>query len=123
MGENMEEEVKVKKHRKKSLIASIMVGVLVGVAFTLAVLWKPVPELTRVEGYALEQANVFVVEATVKNNGREGYVVVYAEINCTSKFERQEQTVYLLSGETKDVMFTFNVTQWTEVITYRVWAD
>jgi hypothetical protein len=115
------EEKHVKKRKKVGLVVSVIIGILVGATVTIVVLWKPNPEITKLEGYGLEALNVFYVDVTVKNNGREGYIVVYAEINSTSKYEKQEQTIYLVASESKNLTFTFNIIPWGE-ITYRAWA-
>lgn len=124
MGESLEtkpEEKQARKQRKVGLAASVLIGIIIGAVVTFAVLWKPNPEITRVEGYGVEGLNVFYVDVTVKNNGKEGYIVVYAEINSTSKFEKQEQKIYLVASESKNLTFTFNIIPWGE-ITYRAWA-
>jgi hypothetical protein len=51
---------------------------------------------------------VIYVDATVRNNGGEGWVKVIAELWCGG-YEKQEQEIYMKAGETRNIQFTFDV--------------
>jgi flagellar basal body-associated protein FliL len=124
------------KGRSKTIY--IAIGVIVGIALFAGALWVymsvqravslPKPEITKLDGYGGFQQNlnwVFYVDVTVKNNGEEGNVIVYAEISGAGKYEKKEQLVYLAKGESKDLRFTFDISFWNAVfsqITYKAWA-
>jgi len=48
-----------------------------------------------------------IVDATVRNNGGEGWVKIVAEVWC-GKYEKQEQKIYMKAGETQNIRFTFS---------------
>ena len=124
--------------QRKTPVKWVVVGVIIGIVIlaSLVLLYGPLshilnpprPEVTMVQGYSsLQGLNiVFIVDSTVKNNGGDGWVEVYAEISGYGKYEKQDQRIYLPSGESKTLKFTFDVSLWgilgSPSITYRSWA-
>jgi len=123
------------KGRSKTIY--IAIGVIVAIALFAGALWVymsvqravslPKPEITKLDGYgSLQNLNyIFYVDVTVKNNGEEGNVIVYAEISGAGKYEKKEQLIYLAKGESKDLSFTFDISFWNALfsqITYSAWA-
>jgi flagellar basal body-associated protein FliL len=123
------------KERSKTIY--IAIGIIVGIAlFTGALLVYmnvqratslPKPEIIMLNGYTGSQNlnYVFYVDVTVKNNGEEGYIKVYAEINGAGKYEKQEQLLYLGKGQSQNLKFTFDISFWNALfsqITYNAWA-
>jgi flagellar basal body-associated protein FliL len=123
------------KERSKTIY--IAIGIIVGIALFASALLVymnvqratslPKPEITKLDGYgSLQNLNyIFYVDVTVKNNGEEGNVIVYAEISGAGKYEKKEQLVYLAKGESKDLSFTFDISFWNVLfsqITYNAWA-
>jgi len=113
------------------IIAVLAVVVVVLVLFTfvlIPIINRPRPEITMVQGYSsLQGLNiVFIVDSTVKNEGGAGWVKVYAEISGYGRYEKQDQRIYLASGESETLKFTFDVSLWgilgSPSIIYRVWA-
>lgn len=67
------------------------------------------------------------VEVTVRNNGGDGWIKVFADISGAGKYEKQEQRIYLRNGETRDLVFIFDISFLRTLfslgdITYRAWA-
>jgi len=124
---------KRKIHPAIYIVAGIIIGALVITAFYMTFVYiphiasLPKPEITRLDGYGgFEGLNyVCYVDLTVKNNGEEGYVSVFAELRATGKYEKQEQILYMYKGQSQNVRFTFDITLWgalTSQVTYRAWA-
>ena len=63
---------------------------------------------------------------TVRNKGADGWIRVYAEISGAGRYEKQDQRIYLASGESKTLQFVFDISLWgaltNPVISYRAWA-
>jgi len=125
------------QQKGRSKTTYIAIGIFVGIALFASALWVymsvqravslPKPEITKLDGYgSLQNLNwVFYVDVTVKNNGEEGNVIVYAEISGAGKYEKKEQLIYLAKGESKDLSFTFDISFWNALfsqITYSAWA-
>jgi hypothetical protein len=126
-----------KPQKKRSPAVYVAIGILIALVVVAFSFWayanvprlmsQPKPEITKLDGYGgFQNLNyVFYVDVSVKNNGGEGYVIVYAEISGAGKYEKQEQVVYLAKGQSKDLKFTFDVTLWGTLfsqITYRAYA-
>jgi len=120
--------------KKIKPILYVSVGILIGVIIIALVVVlpffmrpKPKPEIVLLDGYDGFQGLNYVVyiDVGVKNNGGEGWVTVYAEIEGAGKYEKKEQTIYMLSGETKQLQFVFDISFWNALfssLTYRAWA-
>jgi hypothetical protein len=68
---------------------------------------------------------VAYVDVGVKNNGGEGWITVYVEIEGAGKYEKKEQRIYVASGETRQLQFVFDISLWNALfssMTYRAWA-
>jgi len=123
------------ERRKTSPAVYVTVGIivfsviiaLIFIVSNLPQLNPPRPEIISTNGYDGFQGLNYVlyIDVNVKNNGGSGYVIVYAEISGAGKYEKKESTIYLSSGQTQDVHFTFDVSFWGALlsqITYRAWA-
>ena len=55
---------------------------------------------------------VFVVDVTVRNNGADGWIKVYAEISGAGRYEKQDQRIYLANGKSKRLRFVFDISFW-----------
>lgn len=67
------------------------------------------------------------VDVTVRNNGGEGWIKVFADVSGAGKYEKQDDRVYLGSGEAKDLTFVFDISFLGTLfslgdLTYRAWA-
>jgi hypothetical protein len=71
---------------------------------------RPNPEITMVDGHGgLQGLNyVHYVDVKVTNNGGEGWIRVYAEINGP-RYEEQNQRIYMDEGDTEQLQFVFDV--------------
>jgi hypothetical protein len=137
MEQKSEQPTPAQPKKKTSPIVYIAVGILIG-AIIISVIYiafvyvphvasLPKPEITKLDGYGgFEGLNyVYYVDVTVKNNGEEGYVSVFAELKATGKYEKQEQILYMYKGQSQNVRFTFDITLWgalTSQVTYKAWA-
>lgn len=125
------------QQKGRSKATYVIIGVVIGAVILAGVFWayvnvsrvisQPKPEVTKLDGYGgFQNLNyVFYVDVTVKNNGEEGNVIVYAEISDAGKYEKQEQLVYLSKGESKNLRFTFDISFWNTLfsqITYQAWS-
>jgi hypothetical protein len=123
--------------KKRHPAVYVVIGIIIGALCISAVYFVfvympyveslPKPEIIRLDGYGgFEGFNyVFYVDVTVKNNGGEGYVSVFAEIRATGKYEKQEQILYMYKGQSQNVRFTFDITLWGSLVgqvTYKAWA-
>jgi len=113
------------------VVAGVIIAIVaLGLFFALnipALLNPPKPEIISTYGYDGFQGLNYVifVDVTVKNNGGEGWITVYAEISGAGKYEKQQQRIYLSSGETQALHFVFDVSFWGVLfsqVTYRAWA-
>ncbi|MDI6691381.1 MAG: hypothetical protein QME50_05885 [Candidatus Bathyarchaeota archaeon] len=126
-----------KVERKKIPIKWVAVGVVIGMVIiaSLILLYSPLlriinppkPEITSTYGHDGFQGLNYVcyVEVTVRNNGGDGWIKVFAEISGAGKYEKQEQRVYQKNGESKDLTFVFDISFWGALfssMTYRAWA-
>ncbi|MFX0203670.1 MAG: hypothetical protein ACFFCW_46825 [Candidatus Hodarchaeota archaeon] len=87
----------------------------------------PNPEILYTNGYDGFQGTNYVgfVEATVRNQGGDGWIRVYAEISGAGKYEKRDQRVYLRTGERATVTFVFDLSFWGALFSstnYKVWA-
>lgn len=108
---------------------SIIIAGIIVASFILFsnILNRPKPEIVSTYGHEGFQELDYVcfVEVTVKNNGGDGWIKVFAEISGAGKYEKQDQRIYLASGESQDLIFTFDISFWGVLfssITYRAWA-
>jgi len=107
--------VKVKESRwplYTAVILAVIALILIGVyALNLpSKLNPPRPEIISMnshEGF-VGLNYVIYVDATIRNNGGEGWVKVIAELWCGG-YEKQEQKIYMKAGETQNIRFTFDV--------------
>jgi hypothetical protein len=88
---------------------------------------RPQPDIVLVNGYDGFQGLQYVafVDVRVKNNGGNGWVTVYAEMEASGYYEELNQRTYLASGQTKDLQFVFDISllgQDFSAFTYRAWA-
>lgn len=124
-----------KKSPVKWIVVGVVIGIVVLASFILLlnplsrILNPPKPEIVSKYGHDGFQGLNYVlyVDVTVRNNGGEGWIKVFADISGAGKYEKQEQRVYLKSGETKDLTFVFDISFLGTLfslgdITYRAWA-
>jgi len=108
--------VKVKESRwplYTAVILAVIALILIGVyALNLpSKLNPPRPEIISMNSHEeLAGLNyvVIYVDATIRNNGGEGWVKVIAELWCGG-YEKQEQKIYMKAGESRNIRFAFNV--------------
>jgi hypothetical protein len=90
---------------------------------------KPKPQITLVNGHEGFQGlnYVYYVDVSVRNNGVDGWIKVYAEINGAGRYETQDKRVYVASGQTNSMQFVFDISLWgvlsNPTISYRAWAN
>ena len=122
---------------KKTPIKWVVVGIVIGVIITASLILlystlshivnRPKPEIISTYEYDGFQGFNYVcyVEVTVKNNGGDGWIKVFAEISGAGKYEKQNQRIHLASGESQHLTFTFDISLWGALfnsLTYRAWA-
>ena len=88
---------------------------------------RPRPDVTLVDGHDGFQGFNYViyVDVGVKNNGGDGWVIVYAELKSGGRYEEQNKRIYMASGETKQLQFVYDVSFWSSAfssMTYRAWV-
>jgi len=123
------EEVKPKKYPLKWMGIGAIIGVVIiaSLIFAYSILNRPNPEIILLDGHEGFQGVNYVayVDVGVKNNGGDGWVTVYAEIEGAGKYEKKEQRIYMVSGETKQLQFVFDISFWNALfssLSYRAWA-
>lgn len=111
-------------------------GLVVGIALLSSFIYatsepnQPKPRITLGNGYEISFAHdlnrMYVVNATVKNSGADGWVKVSARIYVAGRYMRQDQRIYLASSESKSLQFVFDISFWgaktSPSVSYRVWA-
>lgn len=70
---------------------------------------------------------VFFVDVTVRNNGGEGWIKVFADMEGAGRYEKKDVRIWLGSSETKKLTFTFDVSFLGTLFSlgnlkYRAWA-
>jgi len=123
-------EVESIKPPMKWIVVGIVIGIVViaSLIFAYNILNRPKPEITLVNGYESFQGLNYVckVDVTVKNNGADGWIKVYAEISGAGRYEKQEERIYLANGGSRSLQFVFDISLWGAIsspsITYRAWA-
>jgi len=132
-----------------AIVAISMFGVVIGAYVMLKLPPTPTPSPTpssppspfiTYTGYkSFNGRELFKVNVTVKNDGGDGWVKVYAEISIAGQNKEQEpQRVFLANGETQSLQFVFEIDPYsisptlplgvyptgipTPEITYRAWA-
>jgi uncharacterized protein (TIGR02588 family) len=105
-----------KKPFGKSVIIGVLVVVIIALVvfafvFLIPIINRPRPEITLVSGYGVFQGSInqYIINVTVKNNGADGWVRVYAEIYGAGMYEKQDQRIYLASGESKSLQLVFDI--------------
>jgi uncharacterized protein (TIGR02588 family) len=123
-----------KKPFGKSIIIGVLVVVIIALVvfafvFLIPIINRPKPEVALVNGYGVFQGSInqYIIDVTVKNNGANGWVRVYAEINGTGIYEKQDQRIYLASSESKSLQFVFYIQGAlpflsTSPINYKAWT-
>ena len=122
-----------KKQFSKGLLVgtvSIIIILVSVVAFVfLTFINKPKPQITLVNGHEGFQGlnYVYYVDVSVRNNGVDGWIKVYAEINGAGRYETQDKRVYVASGQTNSLQFVFDINLWGALgnpsVSYRAWAN
>lgn len=132
---NLLSKTESEKPPTKWIIVGVVIGIVIigSISLLLDPLLKlvnaPRPEIVSEYGHdGLQGLNyVLFVEVTVRNNGADGWVKVYADISGAGKYEKQDQRLYLTNGETKDLNFVFDVNFLgtmlsVDSIKYKTWA-
>ena len=129
MNETKKQQVVIPKQTLKwvgigvgAFIVIIVIGYLV-----FPILFGPKPEIVTLDGHGgLSGLNyMFNVDVTVKNNGREGWVRIYVELENAGRYEKQDRRLYLDANERKSTTFEFDTTLWgslTSETSYRAWV-
>ena len=122
---------------RKSPIKWIGVGIAIGIIVIVSIytvytiliplINRPKPDITLLDGHDGFQGLNYVVyvDVGVKNNGGEGWITVYAELNSAGRYEEKNQRIFIASGEAKQLQFVFDVSFWSTAfssMTYRAWA-
>lgn len=138
MGRNLSETglEKGKDTLSKWIVVAIVVGIVVAV-FCIALyvsyfavnpfVSSPIPDIILLDGHDGFQGIDYVVyiDVGVKNNGGEGWVTVYAELDSAGRYEEKSSRIFLASGETKQLQFVYDVGFWNTVfssMTYKARA-
>ena len=116
---------------KPSRVAIVIAVCIIVVMVSYSVyifLVRPQPDIVLVDGYDGFQGLSYVafVDVKVKNNGGDGWVTVYAELEASGYYEELNQRTFLASGQTKDLRFVFDISllgQDFSTVSYRAWAD
>ena len=120
-------------HAPRNLVKAILIlGAIAIIAiaiwglprFIMPFLNRPKPDIVLLDGRDGFQGLNYVafVDVGVRNNGGEGWVTVYAELEGSGYYEELNQRVYLASGETKNLQFVFDISFWHQgfsSLTYR----
>jgi len=124
------EESEAKETPIKWIVMGIVIGVVVVASLVIlltpslnplySLMNPPKPEITSKSGQGVMYA--YYVEATVRNNGGDGWIKVFAEVSGAGEYQKQDQRVHLASGESLDLIFTFYRDSPFSSISYRVWA-
>lgn len=122
-----------KKQSSKTLLVGtvsiIIILVSVAAFVFLTFINKPKPQITLVNGHEGFQGlnYVYYVDVSVKNNGVDGWIKVYAEIKGAGRYETQDKRVYVASGQTYSLQFVIDISLWgalsNPTISYRAWAN
>lgn len=97
-----------------------VLGVFLGQTMLLASL--PKTEVTNMESVYSNDNRFLYFHVTISNKGGAGWVRVYAEVSGEGVYEKQDQRIFLESGELRELSFTFNVTWNGTPIYCRAWA-
>jgi predicted nucleic acid-binding Zn ribbon protein len=105
-------------------IAIIIIAIWGIPRFIMPFLNRPKPDIVLLDGHDGFQGLNYVafVDVGVRNNGGEGWVTVYAELEGSGYYEELNQRVHLASGETKNLQFVFDISFWHQgfnALTYR----
>jgi hypothetical protein len=109
------------------LIIIVLVAVVAFVYFVFVNI--PKPQITLVSGHEGFQGlnYVYYVDVSVKNNGVDGWIRVYAEINGAGRVEQQDKRVYVAGGQSNSLQFVFDISLLGSLsnptISYRAWAN
>jgi hypothetical protein len=128
MNQQVPQTEKKSKRTLYILSSIIIIGIIIISLFILVPFLNcPKPEIVLLDGHDGFQGFNYVsyVDVTIKNNGGGGWVTVYAEIEGAGKYEKKEQKIYIISGETKQLQFVFDISFWNALfssLTYRAWA-
>ena len=115
--------------RQKSVITVIVFIVII--VLTTAVLHftvadEPNPQVNGVTGQVdKESPDVYLVSATVLNNGGSGNITVYAELSGGATYERNSTNAYFQKGESRLITLSFNLTALAlpqSNLSYKMWA-
>lgn len=108
------------------IIAIVLISIFAFIFFTF--INRPKPEIIFLNGYETFQGlnYVYEVDVSVRNNGPDGWVRVYAQINGAEKYDYQDKRIYLANGEINSSQFVFDISLWGALsnpsITYTAWA-
>lgn len=112
----------------------MVLGLLVGIVFLSSFVYvtfepnQPRPKITEKNGYESfqDQNRIYIVDATVKNTGNDGWVEASARIYVAGKYMRQDQRIFLAGDENKTLQFIFDISFWgakaSPSVGYRAWA-
>jgi len=126
-------EAELKKSPTKWIVVGAVIGIVIVASFIVAysvlepLVNRPRPDVTLVDGHDGFQGLNYViyVDVGVKNNGGDGWVIVYAELESGGRYEEQNKRIYMASGETKQLQFVYDVSFWGSAfssMTYRAWV-
>ncbi len=123
-------EIEQKKSSKWKIIAATIFAVVV-ISITAyvvldVIVLSPKLDIPMIDAHGGYQGFDYFVFADVRvvNNGGEGWVKVFSQIQG-SRYEEQNQRIYMNAGETKELTFPFDVTYLNSVFATencRAWA-
>ena len=125
-------EVESKKSPTKWIVIGVVIGIVVVASSILLfnslsnIINTPNPEITSSNKYGGFQGFYYVcyVNVTVRNNGGDGWIKVFAEIHGGIMIADKDERVHLARGESRQLTFAFDITFWVPFssITHRAWA-
>lgn len=104
-------------------VAVVIIALIAVTMLVWIVVLKPFPTVTdlvaRQEGYQYD------VDVSLNNNGGDGWVKVYAQIESDAQLEVKDTRLFMSRGETNSLTFTFTLEFGSSVekISYKAWAQ
>lgn len=117
-------------------VVIVVIIVLAALLYLVPILTSPRPIVTFSNVYDTFEGldYIAVVETRVRNDGSDGWIIVYADFSAGGQYEQKSHRLYLRKGETKYTWFKFDLDFWRSLfgglidpetlrMAYRVWAE